>query len=290
MQSNTREERNFLARIPGRIGTRILGEERWMRRTGSFRARERYGLLERPNYAYGMLRAADLAKYFGKKTVTVVEFGVASGHGLLAMVDLAAAIQRETGVALRVVGFDTGAGLPEPAGYKDHPELWRGGDFAMEDREALTRKLAGRAEIIWGDIADTVAAFTETLTQEAPLGFASVDVDIYTATKSALRCLTGAPEAYLPAVSMYFDDTTFFFANRWAGELAAIEEFNAEQSLRKIDVDRSLPGARHQPYASWYRNMYACHFLDHEARVRVRERPELVIGKHHEFMSAQHLY
>ena len=89
---------------------------------------------------------------------------------------------------------------------------------------------------------------------------------------------------------MYFDDVTFFFANRWAGELAAIEEFNAENSSRKIDIDRSLPGGRRDPSAPWYRNMYACHVLDHLARQRTRQRSELAIGAHHQFMSGQFLY
>ena len=280
----------LMTRIRSRIGKQLLGEERWVAQSGDLRMRERYGLVDRASYAYGMLRAADVAKYFGKQSVTVVEFGVASGHGLLNMIELADVIGDETGVEFRVFGFDTGAGLPELIGYRDHPELWRGGDFAMEDRDTLTRKIAGRAEIIWGDIADTVGAFTETLSSDAPLGFVSVDVDIYTATKAALQCLTGSPAAYLPAVSMYFDDVTFFFANRWAGELAAIEEFNAEHELRKIDVDRSLPGSRRRPYSPWYRNMYACHVLDHEGRQRVRERAELPIGAHHQFMSNQFLY
>ena len=45
--------------------------------------------MPRPNYAYGMLRAADLAGYLGLKRVTICEFGVATGNGLIAMVDLA---------------------------------------------------------------------------------------------------------------------------------------------------------------------------------------------------------
>jgi hypothetical protein len=283
-------DKTLLTRIRSRIGKQLFGEKRWVARSGDLRMRERYGLVDRPSYAYGMLRAADVAKYFGKQSVTVVEFGVASGHGLLNMIELAGVIERETGVEFRVLGFDTGAGLPELIGYRDQPELWRGGDFAMEDRDALMRKIGGRAEIVWGDIADTIGAFTETLSPGAPLGFVSVDVDIYTATKAALRCLTGSPEAYLPAVSMYFDDVSFFFANRWAGELAAIEEFNVEHDLRKIDLDRSLPGSRRTSSSAWYRNMYACHVLDHDGRQRVRQRAELPIGAHHQFMSSQFLY
>jgi len=65
-------------------------------------------LISRVNYLYGMLRVADVAKYFGKKCVTVIEFGVASGAGLLNMADVAPLIEEETGVKLRIAGFDTG--------------------------------------------------------------------------------------------------------------------------------------------------------------------------------------
>jgi hypothetical protein len=51
-------------------------------------------------------------------------------------------------------------------------------------------------------------------------------------------------EKLLPAVSMYFDDVSVFFANQWCGELAAIEEFNKEHEFRKRGADRSLPGVR----------------------------------------------
>jgi hypothetical protein len=237
-----------------------------------------------------MLRAADIAKYFGKKCVTVIEFGVASGAGLINMISLASAIEKETGVELRIVGFDTGQGLPTVEGYKDHPELWNSGDFAMEDRDDLLRKLDGRAEIIWGNIADTIGPFTDTIDPASPLGFISIDVDIYSATKSALKCLSSRPETYNPAISMYFDDVSFFFANDWAGELLAINEFNHAYELRKIGRDRSLPGHRHAKAATWYSAMYVCHILDHEARQKPRERQELPIGAHADFMASRFLF
>lgn len=273
-----------------KVSSRLFGEAHWVKRHGDFRTRERYGLVSRANYVYGMLRAADLAKYFGHKCVTVVEYGVASGAGLLNMVSLAPQITQETGIDFRIIGFDTGRGLPPVHGYKDHPELWNSGDFAMEDRDTLVRKLGDRATIIWGDIADTVDPFTASLDPAAPLGFVSVDVDIYTATKSALRCLTGAPDKYVPAVSMYFDDVSFYFANEWAGELAAIKEFNDEHQMRKIGGDRSLPGPRPVKAENWYASMYVGHILDHEARQHPRERPQLTIGSHLDFMLSRHLF
>jgi hypothetical protein len=278
------------AKLKRKVWNRVFGQASWVDRNGSFRERERFGLINRPNYAYGMLRAADCARYFGKTSVTVIEFGIASGAGMLTMVDLAELIQAESGIKFRIFGFDTGHGLPEVQGYKDHPEIWSPGDFAMEDRDELLKKINGRAEVIWGDIADTVGPFTNSIDAAAPIGFISVDVDIYSATKSALRCLTGHPEKYTPAVSMYFDDVGFFFANDWAGELAAISEFNDEQRMRKIGQDRSLPGRRPISADTWYPAMYVGHMLDHPARQTSVDRSNLTIQAHADFMNSKFLF
>lgn len=154
---------DLVKRIQRKIWTQLFGKSSWVARSGDFRTREQYGLISRPSYLYGMLRAADSAKYFGKTCVTAVEFGVASGAGLLNMVDLAQVVSQETGVRFRIVGFDTGEGLPTVEGYKNHPEVWNPGDFAPESRPELIKKLSGRAEIIWGDIANTIQAFTAKL-------------------------------------------------------------------------------------------------------------------------------
>lgn len=268
----------------------VLGEASWLSRHGDLRTKERHGLINRANYAYGMLRAADGAKYFGHKSVTAIEFGVASGAGLLNMSDIAGMIEAETGIKFRVVGFDTGAGLPTVNGYKDHPEIWNPGDFAMEDRAGLLKKLGGRAEVIWGDIGETIVPFTKELSTTSPIGFISIDVDIYSGTKSALKVLDGSTDKYLPAISMYFDDVGFFFANRWAGELAAIEEFNDQYEMRKIDTDRSLQWHRPKQFDSWYSTMYVCHMLDHPARQSPLARPQLTIKEHAEFMKSRSLF
>jgi hypothetical protein len=244
---------------------------------------EQQGLLPRPNYAYGMFRAAGLARFLGQSRVTVCEFGVATGNGLVAMIDLASRITPETGVEFRIVGFDTGEGLPEIGGYEDHPELWSSGDFAMVNREELTRRIAGRAELRFGDIRDTVGGFVASLEPSAPLGFVSVDVDIYSATVSALRCLEGDPLLYTPAISMYFDDVNFYFANRWCGELRAIDEFNAAHALRKIDQDRGLVPRMLEAPAVWHHAMYVAHVLDHPTRVRAQKREGMGLREHLEF-------
>jgi hypothetical protein len=261
-----------------------------LERHGTFRQKEAHGLIPRANYAYGMLRAADLARFAGKRKATVCEFGVATGNGLMNMVELAAMIRTETGIELRVVGLDTGAGLPIVEGYEDHPELWSPGDFAMTNRDDLRRRVGDRAELIFGDIADTVDGFVASLDESAPLGFISVDVDIYTGARSALRCLKARPELYTPGVSIYCDDVQFFFANRWCGELRAMEEFNEQQALRKIDEDRSLPGHRPDLTAQWYRTMFVCHVLDHPMRTRPQVREGLSLEQHFAFMKESSLF
>jgi hypothetical protein len=277
-------------RIQRKIWKQVFGEASWVSRTGDFRTREQYGLIERPNYLYGMLRAADCAKYFGKTSVTAIEFGVASGSGLLNMANLAAIITHETGIKFRIVGFDTGAGLPTIQGYKDHPEIWNPGDFAMEDRPSLLKQLGGRADVIWGDIAETITPFTDDIDPSSPIGFISVDVDLYSAAKSALKCLSSSPEKYTPAVSMYFDDVSFYFANEWAGELAAISEFNSQNEFRKIGRDRSLPGHRPIRAEAWYSTMHVCHVLDHPARQTTTRRSKLTINEHAKFMKSRFLF
>jgi hypothetical protein len=271
-------------------GPRTAFRRASIERHGTLREKESYGLINRPNYAYGLLRAADMARFAGKKKATVCEFGVATGNGLMNMVELAAIIQKETGVELRVVGLDTGAGLPIVEGYADHPELWSPGDFAMTNKEDLKRRVGDKAELIFGDIADTVDGFVASLDESAPLGFISVDVDIYTGSKSALRCLDGRAELYAPAVSVYFDDTQFYFANRWCGELLAAEEFNQNHPLRKIDEDRSLPGHRPDSITYWYRSMFVCHFLDHELRTKPQVRDKLSLEEHFALMKESSLF
>lgn len=275
-----------LRRLLGSLERRVLGERRWAQRRSDFRERELWGVVDRPYYAYGMLRASDLARYFGKKKVTVCEFGVAQGAGLLNMISLAEQITRETGVEFRVVGFDTGEGLPTVDGYKDHPELWSPGDFPMVDRKALLDRLGGKAEMIFGDLKDTADGFRDAIDPDAPVGFVSIDVDIYTGTVSSFRCLTGRPEQYLPAVSMYFDDVDSFFANDWCGGLAAIHEFNEAHQWRKIGRDRSVPGIRPAKATDWYQRMYSYHVLDHVDRQVPRKRDPLTISAYMDYVKS----
>src|SRR3954451_203201 len=89
---------------------------------GSYRAKVDWDLVVRPHYAYAILKAADLAKAQGVRHVTLVEFGVASGAGLMNMATIAQGVTETTGVRFTIHGFDTGQGMPPAQDYRDHPD------------------------------------------------------------------------------------------------------------------------------------------------------------------------
>jgi hypothetical protein len=232
---------------------------------GGLRSKAAFDLLVRRQHAYGLLKAADEAKARGLRRVTAVELGVASGTGLLNICELGARITEETGVEFRVAGFDTGEGMPPPADYRDHPELYKEGWFPM-DRAALESRLPANAELHFGPIAETMRSFVEGLGPEAPLGFATLDVDFYSSSKDALALFDGRPDAYLPFVTVYVDDLALSTHTRYAGELLAIREFNDDHELRKLDWDWNLANTRVLRRAEWLTHMFKLHVLDHPER------------------------
>jgi len=68
-----------------------------------------------------VLSAARTAKGLGIDRVSVLEFGVAGGTGLLAMDAAAEGAESLLGVEIDVFRFDTGTGLPPPADRRDMP-------------------------------------------------------------------------------------------------------------------------------------------------------------------------
>jgi hypothetical protein len=230
---------------------------------GNYPSKVAFDLVRRRHYAYPVLRAAEMAVAHGVGALTVVEFGVATGAGLLNLCHVAKLSSAATGVRIDVVGFDTGRGLPRPHDYRDHPELFQEGDFPM-DFEALAKRLPGNARLVLGPIGETVPEFIRKLSPDAPVGFAAVDVDYYSSAKDALKLLTAAdPEKYLPLTLLYLDDITDEFQNQWCGELLAIEEFNNSHQWRKIERDRFLKSRRIFKNARWLDQIFLLHVLDH---------------------------
>ncbi len=232
---------------------------------GSFRTKVDFDLVLRPQYAFPLLRAADLANEWGYKSLTVLEFGVASGAGLLNICSIAERVRQTTGISFRIVGFDSGQGMPEPIDYRDLPEIYASGDYPMEESR-LRSTLPANCELILGPIAETLPAFLDTVSASAPIGFVSVDVDYYSSAKDSLGVFTADPAKYMPLVPVYFDDIGDITVNPWVGEWRAIDEFNVENDMRKIVPWNMLRARRVCKNAKWIDQIFGMHVHDHEIR------------------------
>jgi hypothetical protein len=244
---------------------------------GSTRTKIFWDLYVRQHHAFGLLRAADYSLSYGYKRVTAIEFGVANGVGLLNICSLAEKITRATGVEFNIVGFDNLVGMPPLRDYRDHPESYQPGWFPMQEPDRLRAMLPSNASLILGNITDTIPGFLGNLPLDAPIGFVSVDVDYYWSSVEALTSLTSDPEIYLPLVTMYLDDISYPTHNPWCGELAAIADFNAAQTMRKIAPFNFLREDRLFKNAKWISHMYALHVLDHPARFTINRQTSKVV-------------
>jgi hypothetical protein len=275
--------------IATRYPPALLEERARVAEQGSFRDRVRFDLVDRAYHAFGLLTAADVAKFAEIDEFVAVEFGVAEGAGLRNLADVAAQVTEETGVRVRLVGFDSGGGLPEPLDHRDHPEIWSAGDFAMPDAEAIRAALPRGSELVLGPIASTLPSFLERF-DGPPIGFVSFDVDFYSSTVDALALFEVDAQQLLPVVVSYFDDILgglarigSLFRNEAAGQLLAIKEFNAQHELkgqRVIDPIRILRYRRPFDREPWIERMYALHVLDHELRQAPRDRSAMSMSEH----------
>jgi hypothetical protein len=229
---------------------------------GSYRTKVDFDLIRRRHYAYCALTAADLANKRGLKSVTVAEFGVAGGDGMLNLCEIARHVTPLTGIEIKVVGFDSGRGMPPPRDYRDHPDLFQAGDFPM-NVERLKSALPASAELVLGELKDTVPSFARRLSADSPLGFAAIDIDYYSSAVEALGLLANRdPQKYLPTTLLYLDDIIHISNSRFTGELLAVEEFNASHLMRKIDQHRFLRAERIFKSAAWIDQIFVLHVLD----------------------------
>ncbi|MGB3514140.1 MAG: hypothetical protein WBA93_34020 [Microcoleaceae cyanobacterium] len=99
---------------------------------GSYEKRLKVGAVERPHYGYCVYQAAALAKNLGYERISVLEFGVAGGNGLINLEYHASEVSKIFSIDIEIYGFDTGEGLPEPLDYRDLPYHWKAGFFKMD--------------------------------------------------------------------------------------------------------------------------------------------------------------
>ncbi len=227
-----------------------------------------------PQYLWGTLCGAGVASALGHERITVIELGVAGGNGLVALERIAAWVSRRSGVAIDVVGFDSGAGLPRPQDYRDLPNLWSEGHFPM-DPEALKARLT-TARLVLGPVAETVAEFVAG--SHGPIAFVSFDLDLYSSTVDALALFRGKTAATLPRVVCYFDDIIGFSHSDFSGERLAIAEYNDAHETRKLSPLYGLRWVLDRE--EWWTDMmfmYHCfehrRYNDPDGTNRLRELP-----------------
>lgn len=229
---------------------------------GSFTFRLAIDGFRRPHYAYGVYHAASLAHRLGLPAITVAEFGVATGNGLVELEQMAREVEAVLPTRIHVVGFDTGFGMPQHTDYRDLPYIWQRGQFRM-DVDAVQRRLS-KAKLVLGPVSDTVPTFLSSSAGTPPLGFIAFDLDYYSSTIDAFRIFDGPHSMYLPRVLCYFDDIVGddeHLLCEDVGELLAIREFNDARE----DRIRPIYGlASKRLFASpWAVHMFAYHRFDH---------------------------
>ena len=89
---------------------------------------------ERPYYAHCVWNAAVLGKRLGYEAISVAEFGVSGGNGLVLLEKYATEVSRELGIGIEVYGFDTDELNSMYLGpfENDNKAVQRGGGNGME--------------------------------------------------------------------------------------------------------------------------------------------------------------
>lgn len=216
----------------------------------------------RPHYTWGVLQGVNLARALGIKRVSVIEFGVAGGNGLVALEDIVSVLEPVFGVEVDIYGFDTGVGLPKPDGYRDLPNVYAESQCGM-DVEKLKKRLR-KAQLVLGLVEHTIDDFIRS--RPAPVAFISDDLDYYTASMEAFKIFEATQELLLPRIWCYFDDIMGPTKCDFTGERLAIADFNASHEMRKISPIYGLPWALPKNHFDqvWVRKMFLAHMFDHE--------------------------
>jgi hypothetical protein len=219
------------------------------------------GLARKPAYAHCVYHSALLARRLRYPRISVLEFGVAGGNGLVALERYAHEVSRELGVKIDVYGFDTGTGLPPPRDYRDLPYHWQEGFFRM-DEDALRSRLT-TAQLVLGDIRETAKTFFSDF-DPAPIAAVCHDFDLYSSTKAALSLFDCDEKYRLPRIYCYFDDILggeVEAYNDFTGERLAIAEFNHSHEMMKLSESYNLTTRRNAK--AWYHQIFVLHDFAH---------------------------
>jgi len=228
---------------------------------GSFQFRMKINALERMHYAYISYNAAKLAKKLNYDHISIIEYGVAGGRGLLILENYAKEIKKILGVQIDIFGFDLKSGLPKPEDYRDLPYHWKEGFYQMNETEL--RKKIQSSKLIIGDIKSTsIDFFSEN--NPAPIGAIIHDFDFYSSTKIAMSMLNADTKFFLPRIYCYFDDiigSETELYNDFTGERLAINEFNLQNKDIKLSPAYHLLARATE---TWHHQIWICHLFKHK--------------------------
>ncbi len=225
-----------------------------------YKKRLKIGALERQHYGYCVYHAAMLAKKLGNPKISVLEFGVAGGNGLVNLEYHAQKVTKCSHIDIDVYGFDTGEGLPDFLDYRDLPYYFQKGFYDM-DVQKLKKRLK-TAKLILGDIKNTIDVFLKEY-NPAPIGAIMFDLDYYSSTKAALDMFEADEKYFLPRVFCYFDDVSgneTALYNDFTGERLAISEFNQTHKTRKLAKAHLSPQKIVVP---WHHKLWIFHNFEH---------------------------
>jgi len=248
---------------------------------GNYEKQIEWDLVLKQQHSYGILKAAKLAKKLKMHSITVIEFGVANGTGIINIQQICSKITKLLDIKFDIYGFDNLVGLPEPEGYKDHPDLYQKEDYPLQNIENLKKRLNDNTKLIIGDVKDTVPDFSKKDFTNSPIGFVSFDLDYYSSTKNALDLLSIDSKNLLPIIDIYFDDISDYKHNSKCGQYLAINEFNKNFNLRLIEQHRFLRKKRIFQRAKWIDHMYQLHVLDHVEKNISNKRDRKILENFH---------
>ena len=227
----------------------------------------------REHYYQCVKSAATEARALGILEISVIEFGVAGGNGLVELEKICRYVLRETGVSIRSYGFDLGSGLPPPIDYRDTPWKWGEGWYAM-DRAVLEARLES-TKLVIGDCAITIKSFFHDFCPP-PIGAVMFDLDYFSSTEQALEIFhKGEDVNYLPRIHCYFDDLGTIPS---VGVPLAIANYNAKHARQRLEQNMRtahLP----DPYALGWK-LFEHHDFDHPLYKRqIKQRAELPLTR-----------
>ncbi|MEJ6472776.1 hypothetical protein [Pseudoalteromonas piscicida] len=129
------------------------------------------------------------------------------------------------------------------------------------DVNKLKSALPNNTELVLGNVQDTIGPCIRSQL-EAPVGFISFDLDLYSSTKSGLKIFHCESEQVLSQVALYFDDINHRFSHFKGGEQLVIREFNQGSEHIVIDKWHNIKNLIPFPESAWLDRFYLAHNLE----------------------------